>query len=210
MTGSDADVIIVVGVGSAQMEPDRVRAIVGVSVVASTVGEALTAAADAQARLVAVLTADGVRSTSIQTVAYGVGRDRGGDRLSSRHRADVSMRVLLPDVPTAGEIIARAAEAIGDGFRVHGLWPDVADREPAHRSARADAVGAARRQAEELAAAGGVRVGSLRSLVESCAAVPIGLARPPTLAATSSVTPDADGGELAVSIAVTATYEIEH
>jgi len=205
----EADVIVVVGVGSAQAEPDRVRVIVGASVVADTVGEALTAAAQAQERLVATLTAAGVVKESIQTTAYNAGRDYESAESLNRQRADVSLRVTLPDVVSAGELLARVSEAVGAGFRVNGLWPDLADPESARRTARADAVAAARRQAEELAAAAGVRLGRLRSLVEGggggWAPYPVD---GPMMARAASMAPGVEGGELVVRVAVTATYEI--
>jgi uncharacterized protein YggE len=206
----DADVIVVVGVGSVQAEPDRVRAVVGVSVVGDTVGEALTAAAQAQERLVATLIGSGVRRESIQTMAYNAGRDyEGGDMASSRHRADVSLRLTLPDVGSAGELLAQAGEAVGDGFRVNGLWPDLADPESARRTARADAVGAARRQAEELATVAGVRLGRLRSLVEGGGGGWAPFPASGHATAMAAAAPGVEGGELAVRVAVTATYEIE-
>jgi uncharacterized protein YggE len=72
-------------------------------------------------------------------------------------------------------------------------------------------VAAARRQAEELAVAAGVRLVRLRSLVEGSgggwSAYPASGGRAMALAASEA--PGVEGGELTVRVVVTATYEIE-
>ena len=123
---------------------------------------------------------------------------------------DVAIQVVLPDVTSAGELLARVSDAVGEGFRVDGVWPDLADPSPARRSARTDAVNAAREQAEELAVAAGVRLGRLRSLVEGGAGgrSAYSAAGPQMALAAMAEAPDVEGGELAVRVVVTATYEI--
>ena len=199
--------IVVLGVGTAMVEPDRVRAALGISITALTVGEALTDAAGAQARALDVLRSAGVPSSAVQTSGYRAGRDHEASHGSTRQRVDVSLHVTLPDVATAGELLARVSDAVGDGFRVDHVWPHVSDPSAARRAARAAAVAAAREQAEELAAAAGVRLGRLRSLVEG-GAVGGGGPQSGIRLAAASAAPEVEGGESAVRIAVTATYEI--
>lgn len=211
--GHDSDmnedaVIVVVGVGSAELEPDRVRAVVGVSTVATTVGQALSDAAVAQERMVNVAADAGIERSLVQTVGYHVGPDydsRGGP---SRQRADASLSLAIDDMARAGALIAEMSEAVGDSFRIHAVRPESSDVERGRSVAREAAVRAARRQAEELAAAAGVELGRLRSLVEDAGTHRIERVAGATLMAATSGAPGVEGGTLSVSVAVTATYEL--
>ena len=198
--------IVVVGVGSAELIPDRVRAIVGVSSVASTIGQALSDAARAQEHLVNVALAAGVERSSIQTAGYQVGENYPPSGGAGGHRADASLSIVVEDMALAGSLLASIAEAVGDAFRVHAVRPEASDVEAGRRAAREAAVGAARRQAQELAMAAGVQLGRLLSLVENGA-------RPPSVLREAAVTmsagaPGIEGGTLTVNVAVTATYEL--
>jgi hypothetical protein len=204
------EVIVVVGVGSARAVPDCIRAHAGVSVVADTVADALTAAGAAQQRIVEVLLASGVDRAAIRTTGYNVGRDYEGGERSRRHRADATFEVRLPDIGDAGEVFAAMGEAAGDALRIHGVHPEVSDPVPAQREARAAAVVAARARAEELAAAAGVTLGPLRSLVEGGGAqLPFhgGVQR---VAMAAAAAPEVEPGRQDVQVAVTATYELAH
>jgi uncharacterized protein YggE len=203
----DLDVIVVTGIGTAMVEPDRVRAALGISIAALSVGEALTRAAGAQARALEVLRSAGIPSSAMQTSGYRAGRDYEAAQGSTRQRVDVSLHVTLPDVATAGDLLARVSDAVGEGFRVDAVWPHVSDPSAARRAARTAAVIAAREQAEELAAAAGVSLGRLRSLVEGGAIAGAAQSGGRILAAASAA-PEVEGGESTVRIAVTVTYEI--
>jgi uncharacterized protein YggE len=202
----EGDTITVVGVGSVDVEPDRLRLQVAVSTVAPTVAEALSEAAAAQRRMIDVLVDGGLGRRSMQTTGYHAGPDHGAPQGSTRQRVDVSLSVVLPGVDDAGDLLARLSEAAGPGFRVDGLSLEIADPEPHRRVARADAVAAARRTAEELAAAAGVRLGRLRSLVDGAAPMPMPMPMSGRLMASSA--PGIEGGEIGIRLVVTATYEI--
>jgi uncharacterized protein YggE len=192
----------------AEVEPDRIRAIVGVSTVASTVGEALSAAAEAQERIIEAAVAAGVDRSAAQTVGYRVGQDYEPGGAVSRHRADVSLSLVFPDIAGASSLLAVMGEAAGDSFRVHGVNPEASDAEPARRVAREAAVTAAARQAGELASAAGVRLGRLKSLVEGAGGPGGQWSGGVRLMAASSGVPGIEGGGLTIRVEVTATYEI--
>jgi uncharacterized protein YggE len=205
----EEDAIIVVGVGSADAAPDCVRAHAGVSVVAPTVGEALRGAAAAQQRVIDVLLDAGVERAAIGTVGYQVGPDHEGPRRSGHHRVDAMLEIRLPDAAMAGELLAGLGDAAGDALRIHGVVPEVSDPEPARRTARAAAVAAARAQAEELAAAAGVRLGRLRSLVEGGAGGRVFLDEARPMAGfMQAAAPGVEPGRRLLHVAVTATYDI--
>jgi uncharacterized protein YggE len=202
----EGDTITVVGVGSVHVEPDRLRLHLAVSSVAPTVAEALSDAAAAQDRMIEVLVAGGLPRTAMQTTGYHAGADHSAPAGSTRQQVEVSLSVVLPDVGDAGELLGRLSDAAGPGFRVNGLSPDIADQAPHRTVARAEAVAAARRMAEELAAAAGVRLGRLRSLVDGTDGPMLPMPMGGRLMAASA--PGVAGGEILVSVAVTAVYEI--
>lgn len=202
-------VIVVVGVGAADLVPDRVRVVVGVSVSAGTVPEAMSSAARSHERLVEVAVGAGIARASIQTAAYNVGQDYDPRGVPGGHRAEVSLMIAVDDIDRASALLAEASAAVGDPFRVYGIHLESSDPGPARQTAREAAVRAARQQAEELASAAGVRLGGLRSLVEEHATpfAPRG-GGPVLMAAATSSAPGLEGGALSVHAAVTATYEI--
>ena len=201
-------VIVVVGVGSAVLIPDRVRAVVGVSSVATTVGQALSDAALAQEQIVNVALAAGVERSAIQTAGYRVGENYGPSGGAAGHRADASLSIFVEDTTLAGSLLNSMSEAVGDAFRVHAVGPEASDVEGGRSVAREAAVGAARRQALELATAAGVELGRLLSLVENAASHRLqGFAPEPALVMSRGA-PGIEGGTLTVNVAVTATYEL--
>jgi uncharacterized protein len=205
----DEDVIVVTATGTAAAAPDGVRAHVGLSVPAPTVAEALTAAAAGQERIVEELLAAGVDRSAIRTVAYQAGEDYGPAGPVKRHRADATLEICLPDIGRVGELLARLAEVVGDGLRINSVQPDLGDPEPARQEARAAAVVNARRQAEELADAAGVRLGRLRSLVEGSGGGGGGFQLMPLSGPTAAAAPELEGGRHTIAVVVTAAYEIE-
>ena len=204
----EEDVIVVVGAGVAEVAPDRVRAVIGASCVAATVAEALTAVATAQERILGIVLGAGIDRSSVQTLGYHVGPDFDARGPSDRHRADVTLAVVLDDIVGAATLLAAMSEAVGDAFRVNGVTPESSDLEPGRRVAREAAVGAARRQAEELAAAAGVRLGRLRSLAEGSGPTVRPWGGGPAMMAATTSAPSVEGGGLGVRVEVTATYEI--
>ena len=204
---SDPGVIVAVGIGAAGGVPDRVRVMVGVSTVAESVGEAMSDAAAAQDRLIEAAMAAGVDRSSIQTAGYNVGRDYEAGPVPSRYRADAGLALLLPDMTAAAAVLGSMSDAAGDAFRIHFVRPELSDTEAARRTARADAVRAARRQAEELAGAAGVELGRLRSLVEDTGGGRIPFT-PMGARTVSAAAPGIEGGTLDSTVVVTATYEV--
>jgi uncharacterized protein YggE len=204
----EEDSIVVVGVGTVLGKPDQVRARVGVSAVAPTIAEALTAAAGTQERLLSVATGAGLARSSIQTSGYRAGHDYQAQPASTRYRVDASLVLLLPDLARAGEVLAEMAAEAGDAFEIHGVSPEISDPEPLRATAREAAVIAARTKAEQLAAAAGVRLGRLRSIVEGASARFAMPAGGRAGLAMMDAAPDVEGGELTVSVAVTVVFEI--
>ena len=210
MNGNEPEGIVVVGVGVGEVQPDRVRAHVGISTVARSIRDALSAAATAQDAVVRAALDAGMAREALQTAGYQVGPDHQQYADPSQYRADVTLTVIVDDLSAAGQLLGAMADAAGDAFRVHAVRPESSDLEPAWSVARRAAVAAARRQAEELAEAAGVTLGPLQSLVENPGGRAMPGARAVMLTSSSGAAPDIEAGVSTVQLSVTATYDITH
>ena len=124
--------IVVSGVGEVRAAPDILAVTIDVETRASTVAAARTANAEAAARLIASLKAEGVDQRDIQTANLSVRAeydrpDSGNPRVSG-YRVTNSLRVLLRDTEKAGAAIDAALDAAGDDGRLGGLRFDFSDR----------------------------------------------------------------------------------
>ncbi len=77
------------------------------------------------------------------------------------------------DIAAAGGLIDAAADAAGDAVRVQQIVFSLDDDSEPRSRARADAVGQARAQAEQLAEAAGTSLGPVLSITEVAAQVPV-------------------------------------
>ncbi|MGH9077059.1 MAG: SIMPL domain-containing protein [Acidimicrobiales bacterium] len=177
MPDSDRAAITVIGVGRVVATPDLVLITIGVETAAATPGEAMRAAAINAATLDRVLGDNGIaladRRTARLTVQPALDYQR---QAVSHHTATYLFEVTVRDLTAAGAVVdqASADAALGDVLRVQDISMSFADPDEFIAQARGHAVVAARRQAEQLAAAAGVRLGRLRTLSEGLGADPGG------------------------------------
>lgn len=153
--------------GRASCVPDQVSVGLGVEVTTQTVGQSLRDAATAVQQLLEVLDAAGPAGRDRQTSGLSVspGWDPRTERQSG-HTASYQLRLVVRDLDSAGRLVERASEAVGDRLRVHGFELSVADPLPQQEQARRAAVNSCRRQAEQLADAAGAVLGDLLGLEE--------------------------------------------
>lgn len=126
-------------------------------------------AASAAADLDRVVGEQGVADEDRRTVQVSVQPMFDHQRQAvSHHQASYILRITVRDLATAGAVVDAASgdDALDEVLRVHHLGMTFADPERLVAEARARAVAAARRQAEQLAEAAGVALGPLRSLTE--------------------------------------------
>lgn len=164
-----APTVEVSAVGRARCTPDRVLIHLAVEVTRPTVAEALREVSAVLTRLLGLLDAEGIVGPDRQTSGLSVEQPWGGEGQPSGHRATYRLALVVGDLDSAGLLVQRAGEAVGDALRVHGFQLSAADTVPQQEQARRAAVAACRAQAEQLADAAGATLGELVRLVEGAA-----------------------------------------
>lgn len=157
--------VTVTAVGQAPATPDQVAVLLAVETKSDTVGGAVSAASDAVAALVQVLSEAGVAEADRRTLGLSV-QEHYGQNGPAGHAASYRLQAMVRDLAAAGALVQSAADSVGDALRVHGFALGVADPLPVLAQARADAVRACLQQADELARALGLRVGDVVELRE--------------------------------------------
>ncbi len=164
--------ISVHGVGLVEATPDKVTISLGVENKATTAARALQDNSARANELIAVLKAKGVADKDVQTNNLSVSPqyDNAGRRIMG-YVVNNSVTATLRDVKGAGALIDAAAGVAGDAIRVNSLQFGISDTAPGTTRARTAAVQDARKQAEQLATAAGVKLGRLR-LIQSSSSTP--------------------------------------
>jgi uncharacterized protein YggE len=205
--------ITVSGTGKVSVKPDVALVQLGAEGRAATLAEAT---ADVARRMTAVLSAVkalGVQDRDVTTVAYSVDPVmpvRRGEEEPVRiagYRVLNVVQLRVRDLASAGRVLDAAVAAGANTMR--GLQFTLDDPAKAQAEARARAVADAAAKAQQLAAAGGVRLGELLALSE-CAFRPVferTLTAPRATVAATAPGP-IETGELETTVTVEATYLI--
>lgn len=178
---ADARTLTMSGTGTANVVPDEVAFTVAVSVVRSSLDDALASTNSTLERVYRALEENGVVGKDVQTAglsmepvydyhSYGPPTLRG-------YRVGQRASVVVRDLGDAGGAVSAAVAAGGDDVRVNGLKLQVGDPEAALEKARQAAIAEARTKAEQYAAATGQSLGDVLTLREVRGAA----ARPQTL-----------------------------
>jgi uncharacterized protein YggE len=213
---SPAQIITVVGQGSARVEPDIARVTVGVETSAATIAEAV---AENEAQMDAVLAAlkeAGIAEKDIQTTNFSISLDRypepmprtdEGQAEQPVYRVSNMVSVTIRDMESVGAVLDAVIEAGANN--IWGVSFTVEDPSDAQAEARADAVGDARDRAEALAELSGVELGPVMSVSEvvGSGAIPVAFDTMVERAAGggSAISP----GELEIGYQVQVSYFIE-
>ena len=165
---ADRPTITARGLGTVTGVPDVLTIAIGVETRAEQAADAL---ADNNGRTQAVidlLKAEGVAEADLQTADLSIfpTYTSNGTRITG-YQVTNSLRVTLRDLDRSGQIIDAAAGAAGDAVRIRGLTLSIDDTSDLYAAARADAVRRAKAQAEQLAEAAGVALGSVRTITEA-------------------------------------------
>jgi uncharacterized protein len=169
-SASPADVspggITVTGTGSVAITPDRAGFTFGTVRQASTAAGALGASSDSVARIVDALRQAGVAKADIQTseVSLSPRMDENGTAVLG-YTATNSVTVGVRKIAAAGDVVDAAVGAGAN--QVYGPNLIAADQDAAYREALAEAVSAARRKAEALAATAHVSLGRVTAISEN-------------------------------------------
>ncbi len=156
------------GTGIVTATPDKVIVTLGVETRSTTAAKALEENSAKAAELSKLLKGNGVAEKDLQTSNLSINPeyDPTGKRIQ-RYIVNNSVTATLRDIDGAGALINAAATVAGDAIRVNSLQFGVSEVGPAKDKARVAAVEDARKQAEQLAGAAGVKLGKLRVIQSS-------------------------------------------
>jgi uncharacterized protein len=176
--GSADNTIVVTGEGSAVVTPDAAVLQVGLETRADSAGEALSIVGERSAAVLAAARDRGVSDDDLQTrgVSLYPQMDEHGRRVVG-YVAAYSLTVRVGGVAAASLVVDAISQAAGDALRLGGFRLSSSAIDTARADAGAQAVDDARRRAQRLAEAAGVRLGRVLSITETGTAVP----GPPTV-----------------------------
>jgi hypothetical protein len=202
--------IAVTGEGTVEAAPDLATISLGATTEGTTAAEAMAANSAAVAAVLANLEATGIAKRDMQTTGlslspvwsnYAGSRPPRIDKFQAVNGVTVRVRAL----DSLGRVLDAA---IREGANtLNGLSFGIADPVPLMDEARTRAVADARRRADLLTAAAGVRLGRVLSISEGHAGPPVPAPMFRAEAAMSDAVPVA-AGEVAVRASVTVVWEI--
>ncbi len=203
--------ISVSGDGEALGAPDLAQVVIGVTQIAPTSTDALSAANDALNGAIRAAKAHGVDDSDIQTsglVLQPIFRNRPPNDTSppeiQAYRANNNVTITIRDLNRAGDIID--AVSAGGANTVSGIRFMASNMSDLRAQSLADAVRNARKNAVAMAAAAGVHLGTVWTIVEESAPAPVPKAE--VAFATGAGSTAVQPGELTVRGHVTVTFSI--
>lgn len=206
--------ISVTGTGKVTLVPDIATINVGVHTENEDVSVAL---AENNAKAMSVrdaLVKFGVKAEDIQTTSFTIYPNQQygpmGEILGMKYSVDNSVFITVRDLTKMGEVLSTIVNLGANN--IYGINFDVSDREKALKEARLAAIADAKFQADELAAAAGVKVGQVMSISISTTNPPI-----PMYAdygkggggAMAAAPAPISGGQLIISVDAYLSYEIK-
>ncbi len=207
----DRRVITVLGVGEKSASPHRCHVWLALNVTAPSVAEAMSHVADLAERVTATLRAHGLTDADLQTVHLSVQDFFDQEKRAVTARIGSYVLMIKARIIEVGALLAAVGEVAGDRLQVQNIQLAVSDPEPQQAEARRLAVGDALARATQLADAAGLRLGVLLAMNEDPLAHRIPGPMRAFAASASGPGPQVvlEGGEVGVTVQVTATYAIE-
>lgn len=150
------------GEGRREVAPDKATIVLGVETRSRTPAAAASANADRMTRIRQALVSAGVAERDIATARYSLHLEHGRTPADTLYVAANMVTVTTRQLDQVGRIIDTGLGAGANN--INSLMYDLTDRSAANDGALADAVAAARRQAEVMAQAAGGRLGDLVEL----------------------------------------------
>lgn len=201
--------------GQAQVSVPADKAIISFAVEteARSAQDAVRENAQRMDAVIAGLGGSGIEGMEIETFGYNLSpdyrypsRENPGSREIASYRAQNNIRVTLPEVESAGAILDAATEAGAN--RVQSVQFEASNLQSARLQALAEAVNHARQEAEVMAQAMGVELGTILTVTGGANTPgPRIMARAFAAEAAQATTPIEAAGQV-VSANVTITYRI--
>lgn len=208
-TGSDTEppTITARGIGRVTGVPDTVVITLGVESESAQASEALDRNNERTKAVIDLLKQARVAEEDIQTSQFSI-----NPRFDNEGRAIVGYLVTnlltarVSDDVDAGALIDKAAQSAENDIRVQSIHFEIDDKGSLYEDARKGAVEDAKKQAEQLAEAAGVELGSVRSITESVTPQPPVPYLLPRTDAAASV--PLEPGSQEITLEVQVVYEI--
>jgi uncharacterized protein YggE len=202
--------ITVSGSGSVAASPDVAEVRLGVRITRPTVREATASAAETMAAILDAVRAAGADSPDIRTTALSLEPHYEHDRTAGKpslagYQATNLVTLTVRDLEQLGPVVDGALGA--GATSLDGLSLRIADPAPLEAAARQAAVADARARAEILAAAAGVSIAGVVSIVEGAGMTPPPIPRLARAMADVAPTP-IEAGTTEVTVSVSVVYAI--
>ena len=192
--------ITVTGNGSVTAVPDRAGFDFTVNTRAVTAKAALAQNAAAASAVAAALKSAGVADADIQTNQVSLSPQTNQDGTQILGYAASNTVSVKSTIAKAGSLVDAAVGAGADG--VSGPSLSISDQDAKYRDALTKAVAAAKAKAQTLAAAAGLSLGSVQTILEGAAPYPVPMAQKADFSAGVAIQP----GTQTVDATVTVTY----
>jgi uncharacterized protein YggE len=201
--------ISVAGEGTANVAPDLAVVQAGVTTQGKTARAASEANSAAMAKVHAALDTSGIAERDIQTAQFSIrpiydSRRDGDNRITNfqaSNQVTVRVRALSKLAEVLDQMIAAGANDIS------GIHFTVSEPSKLLDNARAEAVADARRKAEQLAKAAGVRLGPPLAIVEDTGR-PVPIEQRMSMRAAPAAAPPIAVGEQTLRVHVSVTFEL--
>lgn len=154
------------GIGTVELTPDIAYVYIGVHDEAATASEAVDANKAHTTAVIDAIKAAGVDAKDIRTSNFSIWPSQQyspeGTVTGTIYMVDNSVYVTVRDLDSLGDLLDDAISAGANS--INSITFDVADKTEAVKEARAKAVDDAKLQAQELADAAGIALGSVQNL----------------------------------------------
>ena len=202
------------GTGTAYLTPDIAYVYLGVHTEKLTAAEAVAENNTQTETVIQALTDFGIDAKDIRTTNFSIWPMDKYDPASGMptgektYAVDNTVYVTVRDLETLGDLLDTVVQAGAN--TVQSIQFDVADKDEALKTARADAVKDATEKAQELAAAAGVELGELQSVsFPDSQNYPIFDGRGGGGGAAEAATVPIQPGQLTFTVTVNVSYEIK-
>jgi len=199
--------ITVSATGKVQGTPDVADVTIGVSARAKTASEALDTANDRANKVIGALKDGGVDADDVQTSGLSIQPTYATNGDITGYQVDNTVTARLRDLSKAGALLDATARVAGDEVRLQGISFSVDDDSALLATARTRAVKRAHTQAQQLADAAGVSLGSVVSIDEQNVAIPYPRASTAGAADAASSIP-IEPGTQTLTVSVSVVYAI--
>jgi len=158
--------ITVTGAATVQGTPDTVNFTIGVNTTGSTATSALSENNSELQTLEQALEGKGVTAPEMQTSSLNIYTNTDKDGNVTGFSVDDDLDVTMQQVSDAGSALDAAASSVGNDVTLNGISFSISNTSALLATARADAMGNARTEADQLAAGAGLKLGPIVKITD--------------------------------------------